>query len=266
MRKRLLKNVYFESITAHVLSNNGRSELRSRYIGIRSINNPSSLSFGPFIYTIADEKKKYEYKLKNKNLNSENLIANYSEEEEEEELEEEIDSTTAENELERQINDNEIILNEKFMDIKEIKQKIEKSTIENRIDEDFYINIYEFAKNELIRTSLLLGIDAEDVEPKLDIFLFEEPLRLGFMKYSNENPDIFWRKAYSYQKEWEIISDLTLRYSCSFVTETMFERTFSKQNYIQNKRMTNFSSSVMKARLQLHESSITIKKKKMKNS
>lgn len=206
MRKRLLNNAYIEYITAHVLSNNGRSELRSRYIGIRNMNNPSSLSFGPFIYTNADERKKYEYKLKNKNLYSENLIANYSEEEEE--LEEEIDSTTAENELERQINDNEIILNEKFIDIKEIIQKIEKSTIKNRISEDFYINIYEFAKNELIRTSLLLGIDAEDVESKLDIFLFEDPLRLGFMKYSYETPDIFWRKAYSYQKEWEIFSDL----------------------------------------------------------
>lgn len=58
------------------------------------------------------------------------------------------------------------------------------------------------------------------------------------------------------------IFGFTLRYSCAFVTETIVERTFSEQNYIQNKRMTNVSSSVMKARLQAKESSITIKKKR----
>lgn len=139
---------------------------------------------------------------------------------------------------------------------------LERTTFENRIREDIYKNIYENAKNELIRLCLLLHIDQSYVESKLDSFLFDDPQELGFSKYCNEKPNSFWRKVYSFNEDWEVFSDLALRYASAFVTETIVERTFSEQEFIQNKRMTNVSTSLMKARLQLHESSKKSKQNK----
>ena len=63
--------------------------------------------------------------------------------------------------------------------------------------------------------------------------------------------------VYSSGNEWELFADLALRYSTVFVTETIAERAFSQQHYIQQPRMTHISSSVMKARLQMHQNSNT---------
>lgn len=259
MRIRLLNNAYFQTIAAYVLSNTGRIEIRKHYIGIRNINNPNFLIMTPALLTISEERKKYETRLQREQT----INDIWAEEEEEEEF---VDSDMEDinEELDKQIENHELNIDENVeeFDIKTLISDLERSTFEERISEDIYKNIYENAKNELNRLCLLLHIDQSYVESKLDSFLFDDPQVLGFSKYCNEKPNAFWRKVYSFNEDWELFSDLALRYASAFVTETIVERTFSEQEFIQNKRMTNVSTSLMKARLQLHESSKKSKQNK----
>ena len=118
---------------------------------------------------------------------------------------------------------------------------------------EVYINIYQKAKSELIRIGSLIDIEEEYIEQKFDEFLFEDTLKLQFIKYVVSNPYIFWRKVYCFNEDWEMFSESALRYSCSMTTETPVERILSIQKYIQNNHMTNISLPFLKARLQLHE-------------
>ncbi|KAK8875854.1 hypothetical protein M9Y10_006029 [Tritrichomonas musculus] len=73
------------------------------------------------------------------------------------------------------------------------------------------------------------------------------------MRYSQENPYLFWRKTYCFDEQWEIFSDLALRYESSFSSEAIVERFLSIIKAIQNDRMSNVSVPVVKSRLRLHE-------------
>lgn len=128
---------------------------------------------------------------------------------------------------------------------------------EDRVRSDFYTDIYQSASNELRRLAEILHIDTEQIQDQLDLFLFADPTTLSFMRHSNLPPNSFWRHVYSAGMQWEPFADLALRYSSVFVTETIVERAFSQQHYIQHQRMTSISSPVMKARLQIHVNSKT---------
>lgn len=261
MRIRLLNNAYYPTLTAYCLSSVGRIELRKKYFGIRTIDNPGTLCLSPTVYKIYDEQKKFEYKLHHGQIPDENdnpIIDNFTEEEED--IEEEESEFDVIKEIDEQIAENDIEVNEDE-DIKNFISSILETPFAERIHQDIYINIYENAKRELFRICSLINIDLQYVEKKLDDFLFGNPMKLGFIQYSYENPNVFWRKAFSARKDWEIFADLALRYSSVFSTETIVERTFSEQKYIQNQRMTNVSSTTIKARLWLHQQKQKQKKK-----
>lgn len=274
MRIRLLKNAYMETITSYVLSCKGRQEIRKHYKGVRVENPQAENEVGSFL-TFAAEKAKFEFRLKH----SQDIIFPEDAELEEEEIdepEEHIDKEGKEGQekhIDNEIDDAEIdeILTKQANAIDENdKQMIEsdnyqQAMIENvlntpyedRVRSDFYTDIYQSASTELRRLAEILHIDTEKIQDQLDLFLFADPTTLSFMRHSNLPPNSFWRHVYSAGMQWEPFTDLALRYSSVFVTETIVERAFSQQHYIQHERMTNISSPVMKARLQIHVNSKT---------
>ena len=72
---------------------------------------------------------------------------------------------------------------------------------EKRIKQDIFRNLYQIAKSELIEKGKILDKSDEYIEEMLDILLFEDPLKLDFMKYSQENPYLFWRKTYCFDEQ-----------------------------------------------------------------
>ena len=130
--------------------------------------------------------------------------------------------------------------------------EVKNTPYTDRVKSDFYANIYQFAVNELLRIAEIIHLDPNYIQTRLDSFLYGDPTELPFMRYFDQPPNSFWRLVYSSGKEWESFADLALRYSTVFVTETIVERAFSQQHYIQHQRMTHISSSVMKALLLMH--------------
>lgn len=135
--------------------------------------------------------------------------------------------------------------------IDELKNK----TFEARYRNDIYQNIYQTAKTELVKTGSIIAISQEYIEEMFDIFLFEDPSKLPFLSYISYEPFYFWQQAFSFDKDWKVFAELSLRYSCSFATESIVERYLSIQKCVQGDKMTNVSKPVIKARMQLHQPS-----------
>lgn len=243
MRIRLKKNAYSETITSYALSGAGRSELRKKYISIRT-KNGYALSLSTPIESLKNERIKFEHKhtpLYTGELPLESDCITIEDNEEEEELD-----------IESAIKDNLEDQDEISLELHELI----KTPFEERICKDPYQNIYHESKTELISVGSLIDIPQQYIEEKFDEFLFDDPINLDFIKYTIDPPYLLWQKAYCYDQTWEIFSELALRFSCSFSSETIVERYLSIQKCIQNDKMTNISLPVGKARLQLHETSI----------
>lgn len=175
-RTRLANNSLNETITSYALSGAGQAELRRKYASILT-KNPNCLSLTPEEETLSKERIKFEYK--KTPLYTEETPINNLVQVEELDVEDEISMnlTTEPDELTKNIDD------------------IMKTPFKERIKTDLYINIYQTAKSELVRIGSLINIEEDYIEQKFDEFLFEDPLQLGFAKYSSNNPYVFWRKG-----------------------------------------------------------------------
>lgn len=71
-----------------------------------------------------------------------------------------------------------------------------------------------------MKTGTKIAISQEYIEEMFDIFLFEDPSKLPFLFYISYEPFYFWQQAFSFNKDWEVFAELSLRYSCSFATES----------------------------------------------
>lgn len=249
MRVKLKHNAYNYVITSYVLSPNGRIELRKKYQGIKT-EPPFIFPFCAPIESLYKERISFERKkvpilneiVQDKDSEAPNDINDISEPYEDaqddfEKLEKTLDDPTFE--MPQKLN----LEYEKYYAI----------PFADRIDDDIYKNIYHVAKNELLQLGSKFDLSDEYIESKLDTYLFANPLQLDFLKYSMYIQSDFWREAFCYGEEWEDFADLALRFACSFGSEAMVERYLSIQRYIQNSRMTNVSTPMVKARLQLHE-------------
>ena len=239
MRLRLMHNAYDQVTTSYALSSVGRTELRQKYRSHRT-ENYGALSFAPPVETLYKERIDFEFKYTpdyQDELPAAEVLKILEEEEEEEE-----------DYLEPDLTQESIETDELFIKIDEMLA----ISYEERTKKDVYRNIYTISKTELTKTGSLIDIDANYIEEKFDEFLFSDPLQLDFIKYSAEVPYKFWQKAFCYDEQWELFSDLALRYSCAFATETIVERMLSIQKHIQNDCMTNVSKQMAKARLRLH--------------
>lgn len=237
-RAKCLNNAYNETVTAYVLSSCGRAEIRKKYESIRTIN-PGSLSFTTPFETLRQERIQFEHR-------QTPLITDV--------ILQESFSIYDENDIQDEFNEQILKFDEnKDSGSNDTYNEIINEPFEKRIKQDIFRNLYQIAKSELIEKGKILDISDEYIEEMLDIFLFEDPRKLDFMRYSQENPYLFWRKTYCFDEQWEIFSDLALRYESSFSSEAIVERFLSIQKAIQNDRMSNVSVPVVKSRLRLHE-------------
>lgn len=236
MRLRIMNNAYSESVTAYALSGLGRAELRRKFDGIKT-KNGSALSLTTFVKSLYNERMIFEKKLTP--MYTDNIpIDNpqyFSEIDSEEEME-------------------LIAQNSDFDQIKNDFNEIMKIPFEERILHDVYKNIYNITSKELKSKGSILKIDEDYIEKCFDDFLFEDPTKLDFIRFTCKYPYILWQNAYCYDEVWEAFSLLALRYLCAFATEAIVERILSIQKYIQNSRMTNISTPVINARIRMHES------------
>lgn len=244
MRIRILNNSYNETLTAYCLSSPGRAEIREKYKSVRT-KCPYTLSLTTPVEKLRDERIKFEHKQTPLYTGEVPFVPSDTPAEEEDE-EEDIESVFQKDVL--TLADGEEDLS---MKINELKNK----TFEARIRIDIYQNIYQTAKNELIKTGSIIAVPQEYIEQMFDLFLFEDPLNLQFISYSVNDPYLFWQKVFSFDKDWEVFAELSLRYSCSFATESIVERYLSIQKCVQADKMTNISKPVIKARMQLHQPS-----------
>ena len=265
MRLKLKHNALEITITSYALSSVGRAELRKKYAGIRTVM-PYTLSFTTPCESIYIERTKFEKKkiplFTEEFQEEEETVVESSKasiEQDEDDLVQEMEDqedyfNEDENELlEKELNNQDLIISQK-MNGEFIL--IMKTPYEERVKQDIFKDIYHISQTTLIHFGSILGIDEEYIEQKFDEFLFADPLSLDFMKYSFELPYVFWKKVFCYSEEWEIFSELALRFSCAFTSESMVERLLSVQRCIQNGRMSNVSTATLKARLQLHEPTI----------
>ena len=237
-RAKCLNNAYNETVTAYVLSSCGRAEIRKKYESIRTIN-PGSLSFTTPFETLRQERIQFEHR-------QTPLITDV--------ILQESFSIYDENDIQDEFNEQILKFDEnKDSGSNDTYNEIINEPFEKRIKQDIFRNLYQIAKSELIEKGKILDISDEYIEEMLDIFLFEDPRKLDFMRYSHENPYLFWRQAYCYDEQWELFSDLALRYESSFSSEAIVERFLSIQKSIQNDKMSNVSVPVVKSRLRLHE-------------
>lgn len=237
MRIRIKKNAYSETITSYALSGAGCSELRKKYLSIRT-KNGYALSLSTPVESLKNERIKFEHKHTPLYTGELPLESDCITIEEDNEEEEELD-------IESAIKD--ILEDQISLELHELL----KTPFEERICKDSYQNIYHELKTELISVGSLIDIPQQYIEEKFDEFLFDDLINLDFIKYTVDPPYLLWQKAYCYDQTWVLFSELALRFSCSFSSETIAERYLS----IQNDKMRNISLPVVKARLQLHETS-----------
>ena len=80
-----------------------------------------------------------------------------------------------------------------------------------------------------MKTRSKIAIPQDYIEEIFDVFLFEDPSKLHFLSSKVNDPYLFWQKVFSFNKDWEVFAELSLRYSCSFATESIVERYLSIQ-------------------------------------
>lgn len=165
-----------------------------------------------------------------------------------------ISESFEEEDLEHEFANNIFKIDENEEDLTNKIIELNETPFETRNQQEVYHNIYQITKTQLIQTGSLIDIPKEYIEEKYDTFLFEDPLKLQFMDYSVDPPYTFWKKAFCYNESWEMFAGLALRYSCSLTSESIVERYLSIQKCIQGNKMTNISTPVVKARMQLHQS------------
>lgn len=237
-RAKCLNNAFNETVTSYVLSSFGRAEIRKKYESIRTINS-GALSFTTPIETLRQERIQFEHR--HTPLITEVIL-------------QESFSIYDENDIQSEFNDQILKIDENNdSDSIDTFNELIKVPFEIRIKQDIFRNLYQVTKSELLEKGKILDISSQYIEDMLDQFLFDDPQKLDFMRYSHENPYLFWRQAYCYDEQWELFSDLALRYESSFSSEAIVERFLSIQKSIQNDKMSNVSVPVVKARLRLHE-------------
>lgn len=237
-RARIICNGYNETITAYALSSYGRAELRKKYENVMT-QNISALSFTTPIEKIQQNKVDFEKKRPPIYFDEIGDDDDYHYTEESMKDADELIKETEEEE------EDEELLNE--------YKSLQELPYDKRNSDNLYRNVYKTALKQLNEVGSLLDIPEEYIERKFNEFLFADPINLDFMKHSHEPPYKFWRRVYCFDEDWEVFADLALRFSSSFSSEAIVERFLSIQKFIQEDRMTNVSSEVMKARMQLHD-------------
>ena len=66
---------------------------------------------------------------------------------------------------------------------------VKNAPYKDRVMNVFYADIYQFAVNELLRFA--------EIQTQLDLFLFEDPTSLPFMRYLYQPPNSFWKRISS---------------------------------------------------------------------
>lgn len=240
IRARFKHNAYKTVMTCFALSGIGRNEIRRKYYGIRT-ENPYALSFSPHYDTLQHERERFEFK-------NTPLIDDFSHH-----LEIEENNGVAEAaEYFTSIDEITSMYDSEVQNSLKAEFELQRDTEFLQRSSDIYENIYQNAKESIVEVALVLGINDHYVEEKYDTFLFSDPLSLNITNYTGDNPVTFWRKAYSYNTEWEAFSELALRFCSCVASEAEVERLLSTQTHIQNHCTTNITPVMLKSRLQLH--------------